>query len=75
MAKLNAVVWYQMNFNDFNSGEKNYTAIRSTDTAAYIELGRTGASELSADSQPVGLWYIDEASRIDLTGEIAEVVG
>ena len=63
---LYSAVWYQTNFNDFNAGSFTQTAIRSTDTAAYIELGRTGASELSADSQTVGLWHFNEDNVLDV---------
>ncbi|MFA5779206.1 MAG: DUF2341 domain-containing protein, partial [Elusimicrobiota bacterium] len=67
---LYSAVWYQTTFNDFNSGEKNYTAIRSTDTAAYIELQRTGASELAADSQTVGLYHMNDGGPAELSSSV-----
>jgi len=66
LTSASAAVWYQTTFNDFNTGSFTQTAIRSTDTAAYIELGRTGATELSADSQTVGLWYFDEEDGLNV---------
>ncbi|MFA5779203.1 MAG: hypothetical protein WC947_03620 [Elusimicrobiota bacterium] len=65
LTSASAAVLYQTTFNDFNTGSSFVqTAIRSTDTAAYIELGRTGALELTADSQTVGLWHFDEIREI-----------
>ena len=66
---LYSAVWYTTSFNDFNSGSFNQTAIRSTDTAAYIELQRQGAGELSADDKTVGLWHMNDGKLGYLYGK------
>ncbi|MFA5778859.1 MAG: hypothetical protein WC947_01845 [Elusimicrobiota bacterium] len=71
LTSASAAVWYQTNFNDFNTGSSFVqTAIRSTDTAAYIELGRTGATELSADSQTVGLYHMNDGGPAELSSSV-----
>ena len=72
LTSASAAVWYQTNFNDFYSGSFTQTAIRSTDTAAYIELQRTGASELSPDSQTVGLYYMNDGGPSELSSDRRE---
>jgi len=67
---LSAAVWYTTTFNDFNNGTFNYTAIRDTSTAAYIELQRQGASELSADSQTVGLYHMNDGGPSELSSTV-----
>ena len=68
---LYSAVWYQTNFNDFNTGTFTQTAIRSTDTAAFIELQRTGTpTELTSDDKTVGLYHMNDGGAAELPSTV-----
>jgi len=64
-----AATWYTDTYLEFDEGTFTQTAIRSTSTAAYIELERQGASELFADDKTVGLYHMNDGGPSPLTQE------
>jgi len=62
-----AATWYTNTYLEFDKGAFDQTAIRSTSTTAFIELGRQGAAELSPDDIELGRQGAAELSPDDKT--------